>query len=149
MLFQVFIFGFIVNGGGGTLTSLYQSSCSQTRYWSFTKFLSRGKWDTDAVAALMTKLLQHAHAIWVYVYDETKAIKTGKSQWRLHFFPNFSFHRCRPNQSKYQLGHQFGALGLLCQTATGWTRFPVWVKLMCPQKTRDKVMRSCSVSVQS
>ena len=80
MLFQAFIFGFIVNGSGGTLTGLYQSSCSQTRYWSFTKFLSRGKWDTDAVTALITKLLQHAHAIWVYVYDETKAIKTGKSQ---------------------------------------------------------------------
>ena len=91
MLFQAFIIGFITNGGGGTLTSLYQSGCSQTRYWSFTKFLSRGKWDADAVAALMMKLLQ-----------------------------------------------QIGALGLLCQTATGWTLFPVWVKLMCPQKIRDK-----------
>ena len=147
-LFQAFIYGFIANGGGGTLTSLYQSSCSQTRYWSFTKFLSRGKWDADAVAALMIKLLQHAHAIWVYVYDETKAIKTGKSQWGLHFFLNFSFHRRRPNQSKYQFGHQFGALGLLCQTTTGWTLFPVWVKLMCPQKIRDKsnavLQRICS-----
>ena len=42
-LLQAFIFGFIANGGNGTLTSLYQSSCSQTRYWSFAKFLSRGK----------------------------------------------------------------------------------------------------------
>ena len=148
MLFQAFIFGFIANGGGGTLTSLYQSSFSKTRYWSFTKFLSRGKWDADAVAALLMKLLQHAHTIWVYVYDETKAIKTGKSQWGLHFFRNFSFHRRSINQSKYQFGHQFGALGLLCQTATGWTLFPVWVKLMCPQKIRDKsnavLQRICS-----
>lgn len=138
MLFQSFIYGFIVNGGGGTLTSIYQSSCSQTRYWSFTKFLSRGKWDADVIAGLLIKLLQNANTIWVYVYDETKAIKTGKSQWGLHFFRNFSFHRRSINQSKYQFGHQFGALGLLCQTATGWTLFPVWVKLMCPQKARDK-----------
>ena len=72
MLFQAFIIGFITNGGGGTLTSLYQSGCSQTRYWSFTKFLSRGKWDADAVAALMMKLLQQAKEIWVYVYDEMR-----------------------------------------------------------------------------
>ena len=138
MLFQAFIFGFITNGGAGTLTSLYQSSCSQTRYWSFTKFLSRGKWDADAVAALMMKLLQQTNETWVYVYDETKAIKTGISQWGLQFFRNASFYRRCINQSKYQFGHQFGALGLLCQTATGWTLFPVWVKLMCPQKKRDK-----------
>ena len=89
MLFQAFILGFIANGGGGTLTSLYQSSFSQTRYWSFPKFLSRGKWDADAVAVLMMKLLQQANEVWIYVYDETKAIKTGKSQWGLHFFRNF------------------------------------------------------------
>ena len=106
MLFQAFIIGFITNGGGGTLTSLYQSGCSQTRYWSFTKFLSRGKWDADAVAALMMKLLQQAKEIWVYVYDETIAIKTGKSHWGLHFFRNFSFYRRRINQSKYQFGHR-------------------------------------------
>ena len=82
----------------------------------------------------MMKLLQQAHEICVYVYDETNAIKTGKLQWNLHFLRNFSFNRRRINQSKYQ----FGALGLLCQTATGWTLFPVWVKLICPQKIRDK-----------
>ena len=107
MLFQAFIFGFITNGGAGTLTSLYQSSCSQTRYWSFTKFLSRGKWDADAVAALMMKLLQQTNETWVYVYDETKAIKTGISQWGLQFFRNASFYRRCINQSKYQFGHQF------------------------------------------
>ena len=137
-LFQAFIFGFIANGGNGTLTSLYQSSCSQTRYWSFTKFLSRGKWDADAVAALIIKRLQNTFANWVYIYDETKAIKTGTTQWGLHFFRNFSFQRRSINQSKFVFGHQFGALGLLCQTATGWLLFPVWVKLMCPKTIRDK-----------
>ena len=82
----------------------------------------------------MMKLLQQTNETWVYVYDETKAIKTGISQWGLQFFRNASFYRRCINQSKYP----FGALGLLCQTATGWTLFPVWVKLMCPQKKRDK-----------
>ena len=37
-LFQAFIFGFIANRGNGTLTELYQSSASETKYWSFPKF---------------------------------------------------------------------------------------------------------------
>ena len=147
-LFQAFIFGFIANGGDGTLTSLYQSSCSQTRYWSFAKFLSRGKWDADAVATHLIKLVQQVYANWVYIYDETKAAKIGKSQWGLHFFRNFSFQRRSINQSKFVFGHQFGALGLLCETATGWMLFPVWVKLMCPKTLRDKsnavLQRICS-----
>ena len=44
-LFQAFIYGLITHTGSGTLTQLYQSSASQTRYWSLPKFLSRGKWD--------------------------------------------------------------------------------------------------------
>ena len=75
-LFQAFIFGFIANGGGGTLTSLYQSSCSETRYWSFAKFLSRGKWDADVVATHLIKWVQQIYANWVYIYDETKATYT-------------------------------------------------------------------------
>ena len=54
-LFQAFIFGFMTHTPGGTLTHLYQSSGSQGRYWSFPKFLSRGKWDTDAVAMCLIK----------------------------------------------------------------------------------------------
>ena len=42
-LFQAFILGFITHTPGGSLTDLYQSSGSQRRYWSFPKFLSRGK----------------------------------------------------------------------------------------------------------
>ena len=79
--FPSVIFGFIANNGRGRLTDLYQSSASQTQYWSFPKFLSRGKWHTDAVAALLIRCLQHLFEDWVYVYDETKALKTGKTQW--------------------------------------------------------------------
>ena len=147
-LFQAFIFGFIANNGRGTLTELYQCSASETQYWSFPKFLSRGQWNADAVAALLIRRIQCDFPQWVYVYDETKALKTGISQWGLHFFRNFSYQRHRVNQSKFHYGHEFGALGLLCQTATQWHLFPVWVKLILPQSIRDKsqavLKRICS-----
>ena len=148
-LFQAFIVGFIANRGNqGTLTELYQASASETKYWSFPKFLSRGQWNADAVAARLIKSIQGCFTQWVYVYDETKALKTGKSQWGLHFFRNFSYQKHRVNQSKFHYGHEFGALGLLCQTPTQWLLFPVWVKLILPQSIRDKsfavLRRICS-----
>ena len=147
-LFQAFIFGFIANSGNGTLTELYQSSASETKYWSFPKFLSRGKWNADAVAALLIKRLQGVFEDSVYVYDETKALKTGNSQWGLHFFRNCSYQRHRVNQSKFHFGHEFGALGLLCRSRTEWLLFPVWVKLILPQTIRDNsqavLARICS-----
>ena len=147
-LFQAFIFGFIANRGNGTLTELYQCSGSETKYWSFPKFLSRSKWNADAVAALLIRRIQHLFREWVYVYDETKALKTGKTQWGLHFFRNLSYQKRRVNQSKFHYGHEFGALGLLCRTATDWHLFPVWVKLIVPQTLRDKsgavLKRICS-----
>ena len=39
-LFQAFIIGLMTHTDGGVLTHLYQASTSQTRYWSFPKFLS-------------------------------------------------------------------------------------------------------------
>ena len=91
-LFQAFVFGFMTQPHGGSLTDLYQSSGSQRRYWSFPKFLCRGKWDADSVAVCLMKRIQHVFADSVYVYDATKALKTGKTQWGLHFFRNFSYH---------------------------------------------------------
>ena len=147
-VFQAFIFGFIANRGHGTLTELYQCRGSETKYWSFPKFLSRGKWSADAVAALLIRRIQGLFDEWVYVYDETKALKTGKTQWGLHFFRNFSYQKHRVNQSKFHYGHEFGALGLLCQTPTESHLFPVWVKLILPEAIRDKrdavLKRICS-----
>ena len=147
-LFQAFIFGFITNRGRGTLTELYQCSGSKTKYWSFPKFLCRGQWNADAIAALLIRRIQRDFTDWVYVYDQTKALKTGVSQWGLHFFRNFSYQKHRVNQSKFHYGHEFGALGLLCQTPTDSLLFPVWVKLIAPQTVRDKtdavLKRICS-----
>ena len=148
VLFQAFIIGLITDTKGGTLTHLYQASASQTRYWSFPKFLSRGKWDADALAAHLIRYIQQTFGNSVYVYDETKALKTGTSQYGLHFFRNFSYQKRRVNQSKFHYGHEFGALGLLCATATQWLLFPVWVKLIAPETRRDKkdavLKRICS-----
>ena len=147
-LFEAFIFGLIANSGRGTLTDLYQCSASETKYWSFPKFLSRGHWNADAVAGVLIRRIQHYFTHWVYVYDETKALKTGKAQWGLHFFRNFSYQKGRLNQSKFHYGHEFGALGLLCRTEIDWQFFPVWVKLIAPQTLRDKsyaiLKRICS-----
>ena len=65
-------------------------------------------------------------------------MKTGTSQWGLHFFRNFSYQKGRLNQSKFHYGHEFGALGLLCRTPTHWHLFRVWVKLIAPRTIRDK-----------
>ena len=147
-LFRALIYGFIANTDAGTLTYLYQSGFSQTRYWSLPKFLSRGNWDADAVATHLIRRIQEVFPDWIYVYDTTKALKTGTCQWGLHFFRNFSYQRHRVNQSKFHFGHEFGALGLLCQTTTQWLLFPVWVKLIVPQTLRDKtdavLKRICS-----
>ena len=137
-LFKAFICGFIANTHGGTLTRLYQSSFAKTKYWSWTKFLSRGVWDVDALAARLIKKIQEVFTDWVYVYDLTSATKTGKKQYGLHFFRNFKYQKGRVNQSKFHFGHEFAALGLLCQTATQWVLFPVWVRLIVPEKRRDK-----------
>ena len=116
-LFEAMICGFIANTHGGTLTRLYQSSFSETKYWSFPKFLSRGEWDVDAVAARLVEKIQEVFPHWVYVYDLTSAVKTGKRQFGLHFFRNFKYQKGRVNQSKFHFGHEFAALGLLCETA--------------------------------
>ena len=99
-----------------TLTGIYQAVRPKVGYGSLVKFLSRGKWDSDAVAQRLIKLLQQRFDNYVYVYDETRAIKTGEKQFGLHFFRNHRYQKRNTNQSKFHFGHQFGALGLLCTT---------------------------------
>ena len=100
------------------------------------------------MAVCLLKRIQQVFAHWVYVYDQTHAQKTGTSQYGLHFFRNFSFQGHRVNPSKFHFGHEFGALGVLCATATQWVFFPIWVKLIVPETLRDKgdavLKRICS-----
>ena len=132
-LFCTFIVGLITHRRHATVTGIYQAVRPKTGYGSLVKFLSRGKWDADRVATHLIQLLQSWFDNWVYVYDETHAIKTGTQQFGLHFFRNHRYQKRNPNQSKFHFGHQFGALGLLCSTVTETVLFPVWVKLICPQ----------------
>ena len=147
-LFCTFIIGLITHRHRATLTGIYQAVRPKVGYGSLVKFLSRGKWDSDAVAQRLIKLLQERFDNWVYVYDETRAIKTGEEQFGLHFFRNHRYQKRNSNQSKFHWGHQFGALGLLCTTVTETILFPVWVKLICPKTHRDNsgsvLKRICS-----
>ena len=147
-LFCTFIIGLITHRHRATLTGIYQAVRPKVGYGSLVKFLSRGKWDSDAVAQRLIKLLQQRFDNWVYVYDETRAIKTGEEQFGLHFFRNHRYQKRNSNQSKFHWGHQFGALGLLCTTVTETILFPVWVKLICPKTHRDNsgavLKRICS-----
>ena len=137
VLFCTIIVGLITHRHRATLTGIYQAVRPKVGYGSLVKFLSRGKWDADAVAQHLIKLLQQQFDNWVYVYDETRAIKTGNKQFGLHFFRNHRYQKRNTNQSKFHFGHQFGALGLLCTTVTETILFPVWVKLICPKTHRD------------
>ena len=48
-LFCTFIVGFITAPRSATVTGIYQAVRPKTGYHSLVKFLSRGKWDADAV----------------------------------------------------------------------------------------------------
>ena len=136
-LFCTFIVGLITHRHRATMTGIYQAIRPKSGYNLLVKFLSRGKWEADAVAQRLIKLLQERFDNWVYVYDETRAIKTGKKQFGLHFFKNHRYQKRNTNQSKFHFGHQFGALGLLCTTVTETILFPVRVNLICPKTHRD------------
>ena len=137
-LFQAMICGFIANTHGGTLTRLYQSKFLRDEVLVFYEVSLPRAWDVDAVAARLVEKIQEVFSNWVYVYDLTSALKTGKKQFGLHFFRNFKYQKGRVNQSKFHFGHEFAALGLLCETPRQWILFPVWVRLIVPEKLRDK-----------
>jgi len=130
-LFCAFVLGIIFSNERKTVTSICKAT-DNSKYWSMIKFLSRSKWNADALAITLIKLIQSTIKDWVYVYDETYSIKTGKSQFGLHFFPNHKYNSKGKNQSKYHWGHQFAALGILSVCLNQAVLFPVWVKMIIP-----------------
>ena len=81
-LFCTFIVGLITHRHRATLTGIYQAVRPKVGYGSLVKFLSRGKWDADAVAKHLIKLLQQRFDNYVYVYDETPSDKDrGEAIW--------------------------------------------------------------------
>ncbi|HGJ65393.1 TPA: hypothetical protein ENS27_08395 [bacterium] len=140
-LFSAFILGIMFSNERKTVTGICKATDTK-KYWSMIKFLSRSKWNSDALAINLIKLMQSIIKDWVYVYDETHAIKTGKSQFGLHFFPNHKYNLKNKNQSKYHWGHQFAALGLLSVSVSQTILFPVWVKMLIPG---DAMLNSLAV----
>jgi len=140
-LFCAFILGIMFSNERKTVTGICKGT-NPKKYWSMIKFLSRSKWNADALAITLIKLLQSIIRDWVYVYDETHTIKTGKSQFALHFFPNHKYNLKSKNQSKYHWGHQFAALGLLSVSVSQAILFPVWVKMLIPG---DAMLNSLAV----
>jgi len=141
-LFCSFILGILCYPKRKTITGIYQACPSKSKYWSMVKFLSRGIWDADLLAQKLLCLIQKYYKDWVYIYDETHTIKTGKAQFGLHFFRNYRYQKRNTNQSKFHWGHQFAAIGLLCFTASQAILFPIWVKMIIPG---DAILNSLEV----
>ena len=132
-LFSAYVWGLILCEGRHTVSGIYLASPPQSRYWSLVKFLSRGQWDETQVVQRLIGLLLEYVTDWVYVYDHTHAIKTGKKQFGLHFFRNHRYRKRNTNQSKFHWGHQFAGLGLLGLDGLTARLFPVWVHLLDPK----------------
>ena len=135
--FRTIVTGLINTPHRATLTNVYQTSAKTASYWVLPKFLFRGQWCADKVASVLTHPVRNVFRKGVYVYDETDTTKTGKSQYGLHFFRSTSYQTRNKNQSKFHYGHQFGALGWLCETPVGPHIFLLSVRVMCPSKKRD------------
>ena len=56
--FCTFATGLINTPYRGTMTQVYQSGTKSASYWTLPKYLSRGKWCADKVAAVLTCQVQ-------------------------------------------------------------------------------------------
>ena len=117
--FQTFIRGLINTPHRGTMTQLYLSTEQSATYWPLPKFLSRSKWSVDKLTSFLTHQVQSIFSKGVYAYDETDSPTHGKKQFGTHFYRNSRYNKRNKNQSKFKHGHQFGAIGWLCETPQG------------------------------
>ena len=135
--FCTFVLGLIKTPHRGTMTQIYLSTEQSTTYWPLPKFLSRSVRCVDKVTSVLTQQVQSVFNKGVYVYDETHSTNDGFQQYGTHFFINTRYNKRNKNQSKFHHGHEFGAIGWLCETPQGVRLFPLAVRLMCPGKKRD------------
>ena len=70
------------------------------------------KWDADAVAQRLIKLLQQRFDNWVYVYDETRAIKTGEEQFWTPFLQKSSLPKAQQQSIEVSLGSSVWRVGI-------------------------------------
>ena len=119
------------------MTQIYLSTEQSKTYWPLPKFLSRSKWSVDKLTSLLTRQVQNVFSKGIYVYDETHSTNNGLKQFGTHFFKNTRYNTRNKNQSKFHHGHEFGAIGWLCETPQGVRLFPLAARVMCPKKKRD------------
>ena len=136
--FQTFVKGLICTLHRGTMTQIYQSTRPSNTYWTLPKFLSRSKWDIDELTSVLIKQVQEKYSKGVYVYDETHSTHNGTKQYGTHYYRNTRYNKRNKNQSKYHHGHQFGAIGWLCETSQGPQLFLLAARVMCPSEAQDK-----------
>ncbi len=139
--FQTFVQGLISTPYRGTMTQIYQSTKPTSTYWTLPKFLSRSQWCIDELTSILTQQVQKVYSKGVYVYDETKSTNEGRHQYGTHFFRNTRYNKRNKNQSKFHYGHQFGAIGWLCETPDGTRLFPLAARVMCPRKEQDNSLQ--------
>ncbi|RKU15601.1 hypothetical protein C6501_06820 [Candidatus Poribacteria bacterium] len=134
----------------GTMTQIYLSTQPETTYWSLPKFLGRSKWCLDELTSVLTRQVQTTFSEGVYTYDETKSINDGVCQEGTHLFINTRYNKRNKNQSKFHHGHEFGAIGWLCETPQGVRLFPLTARVMCPgdeQANSGEVLKSICANV--
>ena len=142
--FQTFVQGLIYTPYRGTMTQIYQSTKPPTTYWTLPKFLSRSRWCIDKLTSVLIQQVQKVYSQGVYVYDETHSTHAGRHPYGTHFFRNARYHKRNKNQSKFHHGHQFGAIGWLCETPQGVRLFPLAVRVMCPGEAQDNSLQVLS-----
>ncbi len=135
--FRTFVTGLINTPHRGTMTQIYQSTRPSTTYWTLPKFLDRSHWCIDKLTSVLTRQVQSVFSEGVYVYDVTKSTHEGSDQYGTHFFINTRYNKRNKNQSKFHHGHEFGAIGWLCETPQGTSLFPLAARVVCPGKKRD------------
>ncbi len=134
--FRTLVTGLINTPHRGTMTQIYQYSIQSTTYWTLPKFLDRSRWCVDKLTSSLTRQVQTTFSKGVYVYDETKSTNEGSHQYGTHFFINTRYNKRNKNQSKFHHGHEFGAIGWLCETPQGTRLFPLAAREWCvPKKT--------------
>ncbi|RKU13237.1 hypothetical protein C6501_09580, partial [Candidatus Poribacteria bacterium] len=148
--FRTYVKGLINTPHRGTMTQIYLSTQPETTYWSLPKFLGRSKWCLDELTSVLTRQVQTTFSEGVYTYDETKSINDGVCQEGTHLFINTRYNKRNKNQSKFHHGHEFGAIGWLCETPQGVRLFPLTARVMCPgdeQANSGEVLKSICANV--
>ena len=135
--FRTFVKGLINTPHRGTMTQVYLSTDPSTTYWCLPKFLSRSVWCVDKVTVSLMRQVRNVYSEGVYVYDESHAVNNGGKQYGTHFFRNTRYQKRNKNESKFHHGHEFGAIGWLCETVEGVGLFPLGARVVCRKKKRD------------